>query len=147
MAPGSLVFTLMPEFSSQSHHLFTLKQRPFGCPFIMKKNNLLALFLLFVLSGCQSKFGPGALKNTHAPYNQALVQTLNEQMLLNLVRMKYRDKPFFLKVGSITAALTFGGSLGMETELGVGSGGSLLEPQFGFSYADKPTISYTPLQG
>jgi len=113
----------------------------------MKKNKFLALFLIFALSGCQSKFGPGALKNTHAPYNQAVVQTLNEQMLLNLVRMKYRDKPFFLKVGSITASLTFAGSLGMETELAVGSGGSLLEPQFGISYADKPTISYTPLQG
>ena len=113
----------------------------------MKKYRFIALFLIFALSGCQSYFGPSALQNTHSAYNQAIVTTLNEQMLLNLVRMKYRDKPFFLKVGSVTASMTFGGNIGIDTELDLGSGGNIIEPNFGFSYADKPTISYTPLQG
>ena len=113
----------------------------------MKKNRFIGLFLMFVLSGCQSKFGPGALQNTHSAYNQAIVTTLNEQMLLNLVRMKYRDKPFFLKVGSVTASMSFGGTMGMNTELDLAPGDNIIKPHFGFSYADRPTISYTPLQG
>jgi len=113
----------------------------------MKKNHFIALFLMFALSGCQSYFGPSALQNTHSAYNQAIATTLNEQMLLNLVRMRYRDRPFFLKVGSVTASMTFGGTMGMNTELDMGADGNIIKPHFGFSYADKPTISYTPLQG
>ena len=113
----------------------------------MKKNLFIALFLIFTLSGCQSYFGPTALQNTHSAYNQAISVTLDEQMLLNLVRMKYRDRPFFLKVGSVTASMTFGGTLGMNTELDLSPEGNIIKPHFGFSYADKPTISYTPLQG
>jgi hypothetical protein len=114
---------------------------------LMKKNRFIALFLMFVLSGCQSKFGPSALQNTHSAYNQAIVTTLNEQMLLNLVRMKYRDKPFFLKIGSVTASMSFGGTVGVNSEIDLGPDGNVIEPNFGISYADKPTISYTPLQG
>ena len=113
----------------------------------MKKYRFIALFLVFGLSGCQSYFGPTALQNTHSSYNQAIAVTLDEQMLLNLVRMKYRDKPFFLKVGSVTASMTFGGTMGMNTELDLAPGDNIIKPHFGFSYADKPTISYTPLQG
>ena len=113
----------------------------------MKKNHFIAFVLTFALSGCQSTFGPSALHNTHPAYNQAIVTTQNEQMLLNLVRLKYRDKSFFLKVGSVTASMTFGGSAGIDTELDLGPGGNLIKPNLGISYADKPTISYTPLQG
>ncbi len=113
----------------------------------MKKNRFIALFLVFALTGCQSYFGPNALQNTHSAYNQVIINTQNEQMLLNLVRMKYRDKSFFLKVGSVTAAMTFGSNLGIDTELNLGSGGNIISPNLGISYVDKPTISYTPLQG
>ena len=107
----------------------------------------LLLLVAALLSGCQSYFGPTALNNTHPAYNQAIVSSLNQQMLLNLVRLKYRDHAYFLKVGSVTASMTFGGSVGMDTEINLGSGGNIIEPNLGFSYSDKPTISYTPLQG
>ena len=113
----------------------------------MKKFQFIVLALAFTLSGCQSTFGPSALNNTHPAYNQAIVKTLDEQMLLNLVRLKYRGKAFFLKVGSVTASMTFGGNLGIDGTAKFGATGSLIEPSMGISYADKPTISYTPLQG
>ena len=113
----------------------------------MKNFQFIVLALAFGLSGCQSTFGPSALHNTHPAYNQAIVNTLNEQMLLNLVRLKYRDKAFFLKVGSVTASMSFGGNLGIDGTAKFGATGSLVEPSMGISYADKPTISYTPLQG
>ena len=116
----------------------------------MRKNYFL-VFISFIsmilLSACQSSFGPDSLNNTHHAYNQAIVNTLNQQMLLNLVRLKYRDEAYFLKVNSVTAAMTFNGSLGVDSELDLAPGGNLIQPSIGVSYSDKPTISYQPLQG
>ncbi len=111
------------------------------------------IFLIFfaaaslLLSACQSTFGPSGLNNTHPAYNQAIVNTLNQQMLLNLVRLKYRDEPYFLTISSVTASLNFTGSLGVNSKLDLGPGGNSISPQIGLSYRDIPTISYQPLHG
>ncbi len=112
----------------------------------MRKFFLFSSFTL-ILTGCQSYFGPSALSNTHPAYNQAIVKSLGEQMLLNLVRLKYRDEAYFLKVSSVTAALTLIASGGLDTEIDLAPGGNILKPRLGINYADRPTISYTPLQG
>ena len=104
------------------------------------------LILAAVLSGCQSAFGPQALERTHPAYNEAIIASINEQMLQNLVRMRYRDVPFFLEIGSVTASLSLGANAGVGAGVNFGSGDSL-NPSAGITYADKPTISYTPLQG
>ncbi len=98
------------------------------------------------LSGCQSAFGPQALQRTHPAYNEAIIASINEQMLQNLVRMRYRDVAFFLEIGSVTASLSLGASAGVSADVDFGSSDTL-SPSAGVAYADKPTISYTPLQG
>ena len=121
----------------------------------MNRNCLIFLLFIVLLCGCQSTFGPRALKNTHAAYNQVIVNTLDQQMLLNLVRLKYRDTAFFLNVNSVTATFAMGGKIGVAAELpldrdrlGVRLGdGRLIKPDIGMSYSQSPTISYTPLQG
>jgi len=65
------------------------------------KNCPVYLTLILLLCGCQSSSGPRALKHPHPAYNQAIVNTLDQELFLNLVRLKYRDSPFFLKVGSV----------------------------------------------
>lgn len=102
---------------------------------------------MFFLSACQSYFGPESLNTTHPAYNQAIVSSLDQQMLLNLVRLKYRDQPYFLKVGSVTVAPTFTGNLGVNSEVNLGSSPGLIKPNIGISYQDRPTISYSPLEG
>lgn len=104
------------------------------------------LTLTALLSGCQSAFGPQALEHTHPAYNEAIISSINEQMLQNLVRMRYRDVPFFLEIGSVTASLSLGANAGLNSDVNLGSGDTL-SPGVGVAYADKPTISYTPLQG
>ncbi len=107
---------------------------------------LLILTLTAMLSGCQSAFGPQALERTHPAYNEAIITSINEQMLQNLVRIRYRDVPFFLEIGSVTASLSLGANAGVDAGVNFGSGDSL-SPSAGIAYSDKPTISYTPLQG
>ncbi len=109
-----------------------------------------SLFLIGVLtsllSGCLATFGPQAIERTHPAYNEAIIASINEQMLQNLVRMRYRDVTFFLEIGSVTTSLSLQASAGVDAALNFGTRDSL-SPGVGLGYADNPTISYTPLQG
>ena len=118
----------------------------------MHRIYLFFLIFIFLLCGCQSTFGPRALKGTHPAYNQAIVNTLDQEMLLNLVRLKYRDRPFFLWVGSVTATFSMGADIGVEGQYGIDwkrdlGDGRVVSPNIGMRYAQSPTISYTPLHG
>ncbi len=80
-------------------------------------------------------------------YNETLQKTTNEEMLLNLVRLRYVDFPFFLDVNAITTQFSFGTKIqpafpipGFNEKNPAKIGGEL-------SWQNTPTISYTPLQG
>lgn len=99
-----------------------------------------------LLQGCQSAFGPESLQRTHPAYNAAITASVNEQMLQNLVRLRYRDVPFFLEIGSVTATLSVGANAQLGGSVAIG-GEDSLSPLAGVAYVDSPTISYAPLRG
>src|SRR6516162_9714545 len=53
------------------------------------------------LGGCS--FGPKALGKTHGCYNEAVHRVDEEQLLRNIVRMRYNESPLHLNVGSIAS--------------------------------------------
>ena len=55
------------------------------------------------IAGCS--FGPRALENTRLRYNEAVKTTTEEQLLLNIVRLRYTDNPSSLAV-SVSMKLT-----------------------------------------
>ena len=96
--------------------------------------------------GCTTT-GPHFLEEGHVLYNQAVNLTTREQLLLNLVRLRYRDTPTMLQVSSISTQYSISASAGVAADFDrheglTGYGGSL-----GLGYAEKPTVSFTPLQG
>lgn len=103
-----------------------------------------ALTMLFFATGCATRLGPGSIKQSHRPYNDSVIETLNEQLLLNLVRLKYRDNPYFIEVSSITSRQSIEGSVGASGALPRLRNIGLSADS---SYSDSPTISYQPLQG
>ena len=64
------------------------------------------LCTLFALTGCSS-LGPGAIQGSRSDYNLALRKTDDEQMLLNLVRLRYRDRPLLLEVSALNTQFSF----------------------------------------
>ena len=74
-------------------------------------------------------------------------ETLSEQMLLNMVRLKYREKASFLEISSITVSPRIQTSAAFDTEIDIGPGGNIIKPGIGVEYSQSPTISYTPLRG
>lgn len=107
----------------------------------------LIVLTLAALTGCASVFGPKALQQSHPAYNSAIANAVGQEMLQNLVRMRYRDNPNFLQIASVTASLSLESSASLSTEIDLGPGGNVVNPGIGITYADRPTISYSPLQG
>lgn len=100
-----------------------------------------------MLAACNS-FGPDALRGTHSLYNDAIIGSMNEQFIHNIVRLHYRDPLFFLDVASVTASLKLDMSAGLDqSEVGLNGGSDLIKYSFGAAYTTAPTISYVPLQG
>ena len=68
------------------------------------------LLIAFVsTAGC---LGPAAVKSTRMRYNESVRSTNDEQLLMNLVRLRYADSPVFIDLPSITSQfeLAAGGS-------------------------------------
>ena len=110
----------------------------------------LSLLAVTLPSGCVA--GPTALRASRLNYNRAIQETTNEQLLLNLVRLKYRDVPFFLEVSSVSAQFIYQGSLDGAITFNENIGPNPRNPDVygigaGLGYSEKPTISYAPLQG
>lgn len=97
------------------------------------------------LSSCTS-FGAQALQANRKPYNVAIQSTNDEQMLLNLARLRYRDTPFFLQVTSVATQFVFNPSAEVSGDLAE-SGPGKLGLKAGVAYEENPTITYSPLQG
>ena len=106
---------------------------------------LFSLLTMILLAGCTS-FGPGAIQHSRTDYNVALQQTSDEQLLLNLVRLRYRDRPLFLETSALTTqfkfAPAFSGSIFDGS--GISPTGSVKGE---IKFEEKPTVTYTPLQG
>ncbi len=112
----------------------------------MKPSNrtiVISCGLSVLLSGCV--LGPGSLRHSRANYNQAIQQTAREELLLNLVRLKYHQSEEFIGVPSITGQFSYNASLG-------GSGGwqegvaASLGLALGLNASSSPTIVFTPEQ-
>lgn len=104
----------------------------------------LAAVLALLLAACNVA-GPRAVRTARTAYNQAVVDTWNEQLLLNLVRLRYRDTPFFLEVSSLSTQYTLGASAGAEGLLGDGDASADLT--LGTTWSESPTVIYSPLTG
>jgi len=95
-----------------------------------------AFVLMSMLSGC--KVGPKLYKTSFTQYNDAVRTTLDEQMLANLVRIRYLQSPIFLQVSSLNTSFAIGGNVGASA----GDGGTY-GANIGGSYEERPTISFS----
>src|SRR5712691_736684 len=100
-------------------------------------------------SGCS--FGPRTLENSRLRYNEAVKTTTEEQLLLNIVRLRYSDTPSSLAVSVIATQFELQSNLQLIPfftaaggDVHIRSFTSML-PQAQLSAADRPTITLTPI--
>jgi len=110
----------------------------------------LLIGVLILSIGC-NVVGPRAVKHGGISYNRALQYTSDQQLLLNIVRLRYRDNPSFLEISSISTSFTLSGNVGTDLTYGniagTAEGLIIVEPTVGVTYDEKPTITYMPLKG
>lgn len=109
---------------------------------------ILFLFFVLLLSGCSS--GPTVMKGNRLDYNISVQKSNTEELLINLVRARYAESLFFLQVGSISSSFdyTVNGSVAAHIFVDpADNGGNLIESSLGGQFSERPTITYTPVQG
>jgi hypothetical protein len=119
-----------------------------------RKFAILTLLCLPLLGAC-SYAGPKSLRASRPLYNQALAQTSDQELLLNLVRLRYRDTPYFTSVERIASSVDMNMSIGAVGNLSITSSaapsntiGRVLNLGPGaIALNEKPTIFYVPLEG
>jgi len=108
----------------------------------------LVIVLALCLTGCHfpSKMALEGNGGRHS-YNIEVQKTNAEEMLLNLVRLRYYDSPFFLEVSSVTNQFTLRNLAtasikipGFDKTNPMSLGGET-------QWTNQPTIQYSPLQG
>ena len=115
----------------------------FGLPFMCS-------LALIMLSGCASSLGPRSIPVARYQYNEAIGRSQDEQMLLNLVRLRYQDSPQFLDLDSVVASYSI--SADLNVNLGITNAADEITRFIGsdnklFGWSDSPTVTYTPLKG
>jgi len=103
----------------------------------------LALAACIVLSGCAS-VGPPTVKRDRFDYVVAISDSLKRQTLLNLVKTRYLDVPIYMDIDSVISQYAIEGELGFELAPSLNENNLLLGKG---TFADRPTITYSPLTG
>lgn len=111
-------------------------------------HRLLAFPFALLIAGCGG-FGAQTVQRDRFDYVSAISESWKQQMLLNLVKVRYSDAPVFLDVTGVINAYSLEGEVSLagqssppgragDTFVGIGGTGR---------YADKPTITYAPMSG
>lgn len=94
--------------------------------------------------GC---LGPSALRSTRMRYNEAIRATNDEQLLMNIVRLRYADSPVFIDLPSITSQFEFAGTAGFLGGRGNQFPGFANIGNGELVARDSPTLSFRPREG
>lgn len=103
---------------------------------------------LTVFTGC-THLGPKTVTADRFDYGAAIADSLKQQILLNIVKVRYMDLPVFMDVASVVS--------GYSMQTGVSVNGTLSSDkaiQGNFAalggqaiFTDRPTITYVPMTG
>lgn len=114
----------------------------------MKTKRHFVLVLAAVsLCACAS-IGPKTISRDQFDYGTAIAGSAKEQLLFNIVGLRYADAPLFVNVSSVINQYSLEGQVnvgaGANTSL---TGGNTASLGAASRWADRPTITYSPVSG
>ena len=95
------------------------------------------------LPGC---FSAVSLNKVVVAYDEAVVDALSKQLLVNIARARHRQPVHFTSVSNVAATFDFRVTGGITPAL-AGSTGTTLLPLVNSTVAENPTISIVPVEG
>jgi hypothetical protein len=106
-----------------------------------------AAIAVIVLTTACASVGPKTIPPDHFNYTEAIRESWKEQMLLNLVGLRYAEAPLFLRVTSVINQYSIDGRVSAATPPYEGAGPTAPPLSVSGGYSDRPTITYTPMTG
>lgn len=107
--------------------------------------------LCFVIFNCGCTLGPRNVAPDRFNYTVAIERSNHEQLLSNLVRLRYGEPPIFLGVGSVLTQYVYSGVLTVDGTVAQETNPLVTTWTLGGSasglYIERPTITFTPLVG
>ena len=107
---------------------------------------IIVCLVMVVVSAC-SNYGAVQLPPDRISYNASLQYSDNQQMLLNIVRLRYTDTPYFLSVSNVVSQFSYSKSLDLSLNNPAPPPALSVTADGNISLSESPTITYTPLQG
>jgi hypothetical protein len=98
--------------------------------------------VLLSLEGCASA---ERLSEGHLAYNEAVRQAADQELLLNIVRLRYLDTIEFLANTSINSTISF--SINVDASVARSGGDTSSGAGFGARYSSTPSFSFVPQRG
>jgi hypothetical protein len=107
-----------------------------------------AVLLAAAVIGACTNIGPATIDRDHMDYGTSIQQSTKQQLLGNIVGLRYMEAPLFVDVSSVINQYALTGSV----QAGLGFNNSLLGGDSGIvgadgKWEDRPTITYSPISG
>lgn len=113
--------------------------------FIFGNIRKLCFILVFIFFYSCASMGPKTIPADGFNYNQRISLQQNEQILLNIVRLRYAEVPLFLTVSSVINQYSRDARAAVSGSNLFGEAKADANANAGWS--DRPTITYTPMGG
>ncbi len=109
----------------------------------------LLLALVAVLAGGCASISGNVLRDNREKFNEVIQITNAEQLLQNIVRLRYANSPYFLEISSVSTSATMGGTVGIFGNTAAPATG--LSPNIvispGITFSQTPSFVFQPLTG
>ncbi len=102
--------------------------------------------VLFGLTGCAMRMGNKTMVRDRFDYSGAIARSWKEQMLLNMVKLRYAEPPVFLDVAQVVTTYTFEESASINATDWAGAASGAAGGIAG-RWAESPTITFNPMTG
>jgi hypothetical protein len=117
------------------------------CPTQGRRSFQQFAFILAAWAGISGCLGPKAVRYTRLRYNEVVRDTNDEQLLINIVRLRYADSPVFVDLPNITSQFEIAGRGNYLGGYGNQTPGRASLGFGDLSLRDTPTLSYHPREG
>jgi len=107
---------------------------------------MISVWVLMVLSGCAG-IGPPTVSRDRFDYTAAISDSWKNQMLFNMVKIRYGDAPVFLDVSSVISQYQLAGALNLGATINYPPTSTSGNLGWAGTYVERPTITYTPIMG
>ena len=113
---------------------------------MMRIKIIISVWILLALLGC-STIGAPTVPRDRFDYTAAISDSWKNQMLFNMVKIRYGDAPVFMDVSSVISQYQVGGAVNLGATINYPPTSTSGNLGWAGTYVERPTITYTPIMG